>query len=73
MHIEAELDDIHTQRLIQLQQRLQKPLAEVLALLIDWAANQSPESLTGLPEPMSLGQWPKLNLSRDSLYDDDGR
>jgi len=73
MHIEAELDDIHTQRLTQLQQRLQKPLPEVLAMLIDWATNHSPENLTGFPEPMSLGQWPELNLSRESMYGNEGR
>lgn len=39
MHIEAELDDIHSQRLALLQQRLQKPLPEVLATVIDWAMN----------------------------------
>lgn len=73
MHIEAELDDIHSQRLALLQQRLQKPLPEVLAILIDWGASHSSENLVGLPEPMSIGQWPELNLSRDSLYGDDGR
>lgn len=73
MHIEAELDDIHTQRLTQLQQRLQKPLPEVLAMLIDWATNNSSENLASLPEPMSLGQWSELNLSRDSMYGDNGR
>jgi hypothetical protein len=29
MHIEAELDDVHSERLLELQQRLQKPLSEV--------------------------------------------
>lgn len=37
MHIEAELDDIHTERLRLLQERLQKPLAQVLADAIDAA------------------------------------
>jgi hypothetical protein len=73
MLIKAELDDIHTQRLTQLQERLQKPLPEVLALLIDWATSHSPENLTGLPEPMSIGRWPELNLSRDNMYGNDGR
>ena len=27
MHIEAELDDVYTERLLQLQHRLQKPSA----------------------------------------------
>jgi len=39
MHIETELDDIHSERLVLLQQRLQKPLPEVLATVIDWAIN----------------------------------
>lgn len=73
MHIEAELDDVHTQRLTQLQQRLQKPLPEVLAMIIDWATSHSQNDLAMLPEPMSLGQWPEINLSRDNLYGDDGR
>lgn len=30
MHIEAELDDVHAERLLELQQRLQKPLSEVV-------------------------------------------
>jgi hypothetical protein len=42
MHIEAELDDIHSERLALLQQRLQKPLPEVLATVIDWAINYQP-------------------------------
>ncbi|MGD0961603.1 MAG: PIN domain-containing protein [Methylomonas sp.] len=37
MHIEADLDEIHSQRLMQLRQRLQKPLPEVLETVIDWA------------------------------------
>jgi len=61
MHIEADLDDVHTQRLALLQQRLQKPLPEVLAILIDWGVTHS-------PEPMPISQWPDLKLSRDSLY-----
>jgi hypothetical protein len=40
MHIEAELDELHAKRLIQLQERLQKPLPEVLAAAIDIALNQ---------------------------------
>lgn len=31
MHIETELDDVHAERLLELQQRLQKPLSEVVA------------------------------------------
>ena len=27
MHIEAELDDVYAERLLELQQRLQKPLS----------------------------------------------
>lgn len=35
MHIETDLDPIHAQRLFDIQQRLQKPLPDVLATLID--------------------------------------
>ena len=39
MHIEAELDDIHAERLLELQKRSNKPLtdliAEILAKAID--------------------------------------
>ena len=35
MYIEAELDEIHTERLLRLQRQLQKPLAEVVAIAID--------------------------------------
>ena len=37
--IEAELDDLHAERLHTLQERLQKPMSEVLAAAIDaaWA------------------------------------
>ncbi|BBL76073.1 hypothetical protein [Methylomagnum ishizawai] len=44
MHIEAELDDIHAERLRLLQERLQKPLALVLADAIDAALALPPEN-----------------------------
>lgn len=34
MHIEAELDEDHAQHLIEMQQRLQKPLTEIVADLL---------------------------------------
>ena len=68
MHIEAELDDIHTKRLALLQQRLQKLLTEILAMLIDWGVTHSPENSVHLPEPIPICPWPDLKLSRDSLY-----
>lgn len=70
MHIEAELDEIHGERLAQLQRRLQKPLPEVLATVIDWAIARPQPTL---PEPMSLGEWRDDKLSREHLYGDDGR
>ncbi len=73
MYIKAELDDLHSERLTQLQQRLQKTMPEVLAMLIDWAITYPPEPINQLPKAMSIGQWPETNLSRDSLYDDNGR
>ena len=46
MHIEAELDDVYTERLLHLQQKLQKPLAEVVTEILAKAIDQSIE-----PEP----------------------
>nr|VFJ44464.1 MAG: hypothetical protein BECKFM1743C_GA0114222_1001115 [Candidatus Kentron sp. FM]VFJ53275.1 MAG: hypothetical protein BECKFM1743A_GA0114220_101129 [Candidatus Kentron sp. FM]VFK10097.1 MAG: hypothetical protein BECKFM1743B_GA0114221_101299 [Candidatus Kentron sp. FM] len=37
MRIETELDELHTQRLRQLQQCWNRPLAEVIAKAIDYA------------------------------------
>jgi hypothetical protein len=37
MHIEAELDTVHAERLLELQQRLQKPLPEVVADILSTA------------------------------------
>ena len=48
MHSEAELDDIHSERLTLLQQRLQKPLPEVLATVIDWAMSYPPANINSL-------------------------
>lgn len=73
MQIQAELDEIHSERLIQLQQYWQKPIPEVLATLIDLALAQTTITANALPEPMSIGQWQNTHLSRESLYNDDGR
>jgi hypothetical protein len=35
LHIEAELDEIHAESLLHLQQKLQKPIAEIVAEAID--------------------------------------
>jgi hypothetical protein len=43
MRIEAELDDIHAERLLQLQRRLNKPLAEVVADMLAQALDEAPE------------------------------
>lgn len=40
MHIEANLDDIHAAKLINLQQQLKQPLADILASAIDSLAAQ---------------------------------
>lgn len=45
MHIEAELDATHANRLLELQRRANKPLEEVLADAIDvaWQQSKAPE------------------------------
>ena len=75
MHIDVELDPLHAERLAQLQRTLQKPLSEVLATVIDLALSQSPQprARTRLPEAMSVGSWPKLDLRREALYGDGQR
>ena len=85
MHIEAELDDIHSQRLAMLQQRLQKPLPEVLAIVIDWAINyQNPgdrvsddadneaerQAALAYLNTVSIDWSGKPIENRDALYDD---
>jgi hypothetical protein len=84
MHIEAELDDIHSARLILLQQRLQKPLPEVLATVIDWAINyqstastipsacSEEERLAALAhlDTISIDWGGKPIENRNALYDD---
>jgi len=47
MHIEAELDDTHAQRLLTLQQRMNKSVSEIIADLIDANWNQNSESHAG--------------------------
>lgn len=47
MHIEAELDTVHAERLLQLQQRLQKPLPEIVADILSTAIDariEAPET-----------------------------
>ena len=46
MHIEAELDDTHAARLLALQQRQNKSIAEVLIDLIDANWNQTLDANT---------------------------
>jgi hypothetical protein len=46
MHIEAELDTVHAERLLELQQRLQKPLPEVVADILSTAI----DARIGAPE-----------------------
>lgn len=85
MHLEAELDDIHSQRLALLQQRLQRPLPEVLATVIDWVMNyqnsgervsdgagNEAERQTALAylNTMSIDWGGKPIENRDALYDD---
>ncbi len=48
MQIELELDEIHTNRLLALQQRLNKPLAEVVAVLLSKAVDEYSTETEGL-------------------------
>ncbi len=41
MHINVELDEIHSERLMKLQQRLNKPLAEIAAEFLAKAVDES--------------------------------
>ncbi|MEW6038143.1 MAG: hypothetical protein AB1648_07845 [Pseudomonadota bacterium] len=75
MHIDIELDPLHAERLAQIQRTLQKPLSEVLATVIDLALSlpPPPPAQLRLPEAMSVGTWPELDLRREALYGDDQR
>lgn len=47
MHIEAELDSVHAERLLELQQRLQKPLSEIVPDILSKAIDariEAPEN-----------------------------
>lgn len=44
MHIEVELDEIHSERLMRLQQRLNKPLTEVVAEILARAVDETVEA-----------------------------
>ena len=61
MHIEIELDDIHAERLLQLQQRLNKPLSEIIANIVDRAVDDLP------PPPETEGQKVLRILEEHSL------
>lgn len=54
MHIEAELDEIHGESLMELQRHLQRPLPEVLAALIDLGRRQWLDPVTAPEEPSPL-------------------
>jgi hypothetical protein len=49
MHIEANLDDIHSQKLLNLQENLKQPLAEILASAIDLLSSQRLDKTTPAP------------------------
>lgn len=61
MYIEAELDEIHTERLLRLQRQLQKPLAEVVAIAIDALSN------TPLRQPDTHGAHIRKILEEEGL------
>lgn len=60
MHIEAKLDDIHSEKLLNLHEKLKQPLADILALAIDLLASQRLEqadsSLVLLAEDLGHGR-----------------
>jgi hypothetical protein len=43
MHVEADLDNAHTIRLLALQQKLKKPITEIVADLLSKALDQNLE------------------------------
>lgn len=55
MHIEADLDDIHAEKLLNLQEQLKQPLADILASAIDSLASQRLEK-AGASNPAPLYQ-----------------
>jgi len=52
MHIEAELDDVYAERLLQLQHRLQKPLVQVITTAIDTTLAQLNSEENDQPSPL---------------------
>jgi hypothetical protein len=52
MHIEAELDPIHAERLRTLLSRLNRPLEEVLGIAIDAAMNRLDAEPQSAPSPL---------------------
>jgi len=64
LHIEAELDPIHAERLTRLQVRLRKPLPDVLANLIDLG-------LAKLDQPVSI--TPSVWEAREHFEREQGR
>lgn len=44
MRIEAELDEIHTERLLRLQRKLKKPMAQLTAEILAKAIDQATEA-----------------------------
>lgn len=50
MHIQAELDEVHAGRLLELQQQLQKPLSEIITEILSKAIDD------GLEVPEKEGQ-----------------
>ncbi len=43
MHIQADLDDIHAERLLELQKRLNKPLPELVTEMLTRAIDEIPD------------------------------
>ena len=60
MHIETEIDQLHVERLMQLQAQLQRPLSEILAAAIDMFYEQQGLSATATSSAIDETGWEAL-------------
>jgi hypothetical protein len=60
MHIETDLDQLHIERLTQLQAQLQRPLPEILAAAIDMFYEQQGLSAAATSSAIDETGWEAL-------------